>query len=47
MLPIKPLKKEKDYYCGPACLKMVFDYYGVIKTQKEWARLSGTTRDGV
>lgn len=40
--------KQKKGFCGPASLKIVFDYYGVVKTQEEWAKLSGTTKkDGV
>jgi hypothetical protein len=29
--------QEKDYYCGPACLEMVFDYYGEDVSQSEIA----------
>lgn len=40
--------KQKKGFCGPASLKIVSDYYGVVKTQEEWAKLSGTTKkDGV
>lgn len=31
--------------CGPASLKIVFDYYGVEKSEQEIARLAGTTQD--
>lgn len=31
--------------CGPASLKMVFDYYGVKKTEKELAKLCGTDKE--
>ncbi len=31
--------------CGPASLKMVLDYYGVHKTEKELAELCATSRD--
>ena len=27
--------------CGPASLKIIFDYYGVYKTEKELAKLAG------
>lgn len=47
MIKYKPIEQLDDY-CGPATLKMVFDYHGVVKSQQEWARLSGTThQDGV
>ena len=40
--------EQLDDYCGPATLKIIFDYYGIVKSQQEWARLSGAThRDGV
>lgn len=31
--------------CGPASLKMVFDYYGIRKTEKELAKMCGTTEE--
>lgn len=31
--------------CGPASLKIVFDYYGVEKSEQEIVRLAGTTQD--
>ena len=31
--------------CGPASLKMVFDYYGIDKTEEEIAKMAGTTED--
>jgi len=34
--------QEKDYYCGPACLEMVFDYYGENISQSEIADVSRT-----
>ncbi len=30
-------KQEKTYYCGPAVLQMVFEYFGFIKTQNYFA----------
>jgi len=42
MLPIKPFR-QRPGYCGPACLKMVLEYYGIKKTEREVARLAGTT----
>lgn len=47
MIKYKPIEQLDDF-CGPATLKMVFDYYGIVKSQLEWARLSGATHnDGV
>lgn len=34
--------QEKDYYCGPACLEMVFDYYGQDINQSEIADVART-----
>lgn len=31
--------------CGPASLKMVFDYYGIEKLEAEIAKLCGTTEE--
>jgi len=40
--------KQKKGFCGPASLKIIFDHYGVVKSQDEWAKLSETTKkDGV
>lgn len=40
--------KQKEGFCGPASLKIVFDYYGIEKSQEEWAKCSGATKkDGV
>lgn len=32
-------------YCGPASLKMVLEYYGIEKTEKELVRLMGIDQD--
>ena len=46
LLPIKPFQETLfKSICGPASLKMVFDYYGIDKTEEEIARLAGTTED--
>lgn len=43
MLKVKPFE-QKVGFCGPASLKMVLDYFGIKKSEKELARLSGCTR---
>lgn len=42
MLQIKPIKQKKNY-CGPACLQMVGNYYGIQKTQDQWAKKAKTS----
>lgn len=42
MLNVKP-HKQKPSFCGPSCLKMVFEYYGIRKTEKELGKIAGTT----
>lgn len=34
--------QEEDYYCGPACLQMVFNYYGENISQQEIAAVART-----
>ncbi len=41
MLKLKPYK-ESPRMCGPATLKIVLEYYGVKKSEKELAKLCGT-----
>lgn len=43
LLNVKPFQ-ETAGWCGPASLKMVLGYYGVRKSERELARLSGATR---
>ena len=38
MLKVKPFSQTSGF-CGPASLKMVLEYYGVNKSEKELARL--------
>ena len=46
LLPVKPFQETLfKSMCGPASLKMVFDYYGIEKSEKEIAKLAGTTED--
>ena len=46
LLPVKPFQETLfKSMCGPASLKMVFDYYGIDKSEEEIAKLSGTTED--
>ena len=39
--------QDKDYYCGPACLQMVFNYYGENISQYEIAGVARTIGDPV
>lgn len=42
LLPVKPFQETLGAgMCGPASLKMVFEYYGLEKTEKELAELCG------
>lgn len=43
MLKVKAFK-QRTGFCGPASLKMVLDYFGLKKSEKELAKLSGTTK---
>jgi ABC-type bacteriocin/lantibiotic exporter with double-glycine peptidase domain len=36
-------KQENPYYCGPAVLQMVFEYFGCLKDQKYLAEFSKTS----
>ncbi len=38
--------QESWYTCGPACLRMVLAYLGIIKTEKEVKEACGTTELG-
>ena len=44
MLKFVPFAQSAHGYCGPACLKMVFGYFGVKESERELVRLSGATR---
>jgi len=42
LLDVKPFQEKLYYsYCGPATLKILFSYYGIDKTEKELAKISG------
>ena len=46
LLPVKSFQETlHQSMCGPASLKMVFDYYGIDKSEEEIAKLAGTTDD--
>jgi len=45
ILKVKPFKETKSGFCGPASLKMVLDYFGLKKSERELAKLSGTTKE--
>lgn len=46
LLPVKSFQETLHAgMCGPASLKMVLDYYGVEKSEKELAELCGTDPD--
>jgi len=37
-------KQEKDWNCGPACMRMVLEALGIKKSEDEMARLLGTDK---
>lgn len=46
LLPVKSFQETLyKSMCGPASLKMVFDYYGIEKSEEEIAKLAGTKED--
>ncbi len=44
MLKLKPFRQTPGL-CGPASLKMVFDYYGVSVSEAEIAEIAGASRE--
>jgi outer membrane protein assembly factor BamB len=42
VLPVPFRFQDKDYYCGPACLQMVFGYFGRSVLQSEIASVART-----
>ena len=46
ILKVKPFQETlSSSYCGPASLKIVLDYYGIKKTEKELAEMAGWNKD--
>jgi len=46
MLKIKPFQEKLNCsYCGPASLKILLSYYGVSKSEKELAVMTGWDKD--
>ncbi len=43
-LPVEPFRQTASY-CGPACLKMVFEYYGLHAEEKKIGKIAGTTHE--
>ncbi len=43
MLDVKPFRQSPGY-CGPACVKIIFGYFGLDVSESTVAKLSGTTR---
>lgn len=42
MLRVKPFR-QREGYCGPACLKMIFSYYGLERSELELGRAARTS----
>ena len=46
LLKIKPFQETlRKGWCGPAVLKMILEFYGIKKSEKELAYLAGTTAE--
>lgn len=45
MLKVRPFRQTRSGFCGPSSLKMVLDYFGVKKSEKELVKLSGATKE--
>ena len=43
LLNVTPYEQKSKGYCGPACLKMVLEYYGIVKDEEELAELAECT----
>ncbi|MFH0836974.1 MAG: cysteine peptidase family C39 domain-containing protein [Candidatus Aenigmatarchaeota archaeon] len=42
-IEMKPFRQTSGY-CGPASLKIILEYYGIKKSEKNLAKLTGATR---
>ena len=45
-LPVPYFKQNRDFTCGPACLRMVLEYFGVEQDEVTLAILCGTNLAG-
>ena len=46
MLKVKSFQEKLNCsYCGPASLKILFSYYGIDKTEKELAKMTGWDKE--
>ncbi len=43
LLNVTAYEQKSKGYCGPACLKMVLEYYGIVKDEEELAELAECT----
>lgn len=43
MIRLRPVTHQYAY-CGPACLQIVLEYFGIRETQKKLGKIGGTTR---
>ena len=44
MLRVRAVQQETSAYCGPACIQIALDYFGVKVSQAKLAKISGTTQ---
>lgn len=45
ILPVKPYRRKIKCYCGPATLKMVFQFFGFLVSEEEIAKVASTTNE--
>lgn len=43
MIQLRPVT-HRYAHCGPACLQMVLEYFGIRQTQKKLGKIGGTTK---
>ncbi|PIZ83865.1 hypothetical protein COX97_00270 [Candidatus Pacearchaeota archaeon CG_4_10_14_0_2_um_filter_05_32_18] len=46
LISLKYFKQDKDYTCGPACLEMVFSYFGKKISKANLVKLAKTKKSG-